>query len=545
MHRLATTLDEVRATRSKKRKVTVLAELWRTLDVDTLSFCLRLLLGQALPGRSLGVGWALASAAAARVSGRSETEVGLLSRELGDFGDALAQLLPEDRSLPLAEVPAALEAIATAVSREEKQSHLEHLLSHASGSEARYLGRALMGELRIGVQASLLEESLAEAFGRPLEAVRKAASLLPDLGHVAMLARADRLAEAMIEPGRPVAFMLATPIEQVKSPVDPALTVVEDKLDGVRTQVHVSQGTVRLFARGLDDVTSSFPGIAHALSSVRGTVILDGELIAVGPDGRARPFQALQRRLGAKGGTVPVEFVAFDCLYADRPLLQAPWTERRACLESLGLRCNPARPLDPSRLVEPQLDEAFTQARARGNEGLMLKRTDSVYEAGSRGASWRKVKRAWATLDVVITRAERGHGRRAGVLSDYTFAVWADSTLQDIGKAYSGLTDLEITALSRRLDELTTRRDGPVQDVEPRVVLEVAFDGLQRSTRHASGFALRFPRIVRVRDDKQAAQADRLETVEALWKAQVASGHREEAPPDAQLSLFKQPKHMK
>jgi DNA ligase-1 len=198
---------------------------------------------------------------------------------------------------------------------------------------------------------------------------------------------------------------------------------------------------------------------------------------------------------------------------------------------------NDATPMRTDLPVDPQLDDAFTAARARGNEGVMLKRVDAPYEAGKRGAAWRKVKRAFATLDVVITRAERGHGKRAGVLSDYTFAVWKGERLVEIGKAYSGLTDLEIDDLTGRLEALTIAREAHFQRIEPRIVLEVAFDGLQRSTRHDSGFALRFPRIARIRDDKQPGQADTLATVSALWQAQLDSGHREERE-TAQLPLF-------
>ncbi|MGH7295486.1 MAG: hypothetical protein ACRELB_11160, partial [Polyangiaceae bacterium] len=180
--------------------------------------------------------------------------------------------------------------------------------------------------------------------------------------------------------------------------------------------------------------------------------------------------------------------------------------------------------------------------RARGHEGLVLKRADAPYDAGRRGQAWIKVKRASATLDVVVVAAEEGHGKRAGVLSDYTFAVWrgeagaADEELVPIGKAYSGLTDEEIDAMTRRLDALTLERRGGVRVVRPQIVLEVAFDGLQRSSRHASGFAMRFPRIARIRDDKTPAEADRMETVEALFAAQVASGHREQAARPARPS---------
>jgi DNA ligase-1 len=309
----------------------------------------------------------------------------------------------------------------------------------------------------------------------------------------------------------------------------------------VRVQAHVVEGRATLFARGQGDVTPAFPEVAAALAGLGRDVVLDGELIAVDAAGRPRPFQALQLRLGRRAGPkedgpeVAVAYVAFDCLYDGGPLLEAPWHERRRRLEALGVPLNPARPLEPGEPLEAQLDRLFEAARARGHEGLVLKRVDALYEAGQRGSAWRKVKRAYATLDVVVTRAERGHGKRARLLSDYTFGVWKGDRLVELGKAYTGLTDAELAALTVRLRGLTVERRGPYLMVAPEVVLEVAFDGIQRSARHGSGFALRFPRIVRVRDDKTPAQADRLESVAALFESLVASRHREEP---AQGSLF-------
>ncbi len=215
--------------------------------------------------------------------------------------------------------------------------------------------------------------------------------------------------------------------------------------------------------------------------------------------------------------------------------MRRPWSERRARLEAFVHRLGApavilsrAEPLAAgSRTLHSSLDEAYVAARSRGHEGLVLKRTDAPYEAGRRGQGWIKVKQANATLDAVVVAAERGHGRRAGVLSDYTFAVWRDGELVPVGKAYSGLTDGEIDTMTAKLEASTTERRGGLHVVRPEVVLEVAFDGVQRSSRHASGFALRFPRIVRIREDKLPEAADSLSAVEAIFEAQVASGHRE------------------
>lgn len=545
MHRLVEALDAVAATRSRKLKVAHLAVLLRALSAEELPLVARLVLGRVLrqgDARALGVGWALLAQAAAAAAGTSVDHVGLEARRVGDVGDALVGLLPaRGQAVSLAQVRDALEAIADAAGREEKLERLTLLFSQAAPAEARYLAKALLGELRIGVQQGTFEEAVAHAFDVPLDEVRRAAALVVDPGDLAALARERRLGEAGVTPGRVVAFMLATPTEAVKEPIDAARTIFEDKLDGIRAQVHVVGGQVRVFARGQDEVTAAFPEVVAAVAGLPRAVVLDGEILAVTADGKPRPFQALQARLGRRAPDasvrerVPVAFVAYDCLYDGESLLAKPWTERRARLEGLGVSVNPVGRFDEAKPLEPQLDEAFAAARARGNEGLVLKRVDAPYEAGRRGSAWRKVKRAFATLDVVVTKAERGHGKRAGVLSDYTFAVWRGERLVDIGKAFTGLTDAELAALTARFEALTTARVGPYHLVRPEVVLEVAFDGLQRSTRHESGFALRFPRIVRVREDKRPEEADTLEAAQALFAAQVDSGHRED---DAQGRLF-------
>lgn len=545
MRRLAQTLDAVKATRSRNEKVSLLAALLAGLTDEELDGAARVIVATPLrvqDQRTLGVGWALLLDAAAAASGRTEHELMLATRDAGDFGEALEPAWPvTDATLPLAQVAPFFEALAAADDRPSKLALLKDTFRKATGAEVKYLAKALLGELRIGVQRSTFDDALAKAFELEPAAVRAASALTPDAQTLARLARTRSLEGASVIVGNVVAFMLATPAEAVKEPIDPALTVVEDKLDGVRVQAHVKDGLVRLFARGSGEVTLAFPEVVTTLAPLQRSLILDGEVIAVTKDGGPRPFQALQARLGRSSPSAsdrqdtPVAYVAFDLLFDERPLLDRPFTERRAALEALPVRTNALHPLDPAKPVEPQLDALFHAARSRGHEGLMLKRTDAPYDAGKRGSAWRKVKRALATLDVVITRAEPGHGKRAGVLSDYTFAVWRNDTLVELGKAYSGLTDAEIVLLSVRLEGLTVGHHGHQRLVRPEIVLEVAFDGLQPSTRHDSGFALRFPRIARVRPDKQPKDADRLETVRALFDAQVRSGHRER---DAQLTLF-------
>ncbi len=354
---------------------------------------------------------------------------------------------------------------------------------------------------------------------------------------------------------------------------------LEDKYDGMRAQLHCGDpshpGRVALYSRNREDITESFPELAEAFAPVDTPLILDGEILgwdyAADPPGRALPFAVLGQRIGRKRvsaedrARVPAIFMAFDLLYAEGTLtLQLPLRERRRQLEAIAARLAPVAvaPLEPprkapaqshlfppatgdlqpatvfprlllspARLVESaeEIDRAYLAARARSNEGVMIKAADSVYQPGRRGLAWVKLKRELATLDVVITGAEYGHGKRAGLLSDYTFAVRGPSgpapgnpaELLNVGKAYSGVTDAEIAELTEFLKAHTLEDQGNFRTVEPLVVLEVAFNNIMRSTRHASGFALRFPRILRLRPDKPLAEIDTLARVEEIYQSQV------------------------
>ena len=368
-----------------------------------------------------------------------------------------------------------------------------------------------------------------------------------------MLARQGRLHEAGLVPFRPVKVMLASPeptAEAILARVlewnaatgpghpaasrqPPAAAVwLEDKYDGIRGQLHKAGGRLVLYSRDLKDVTAAFGELAAALAALPGDAILDGELLAL-RDGRPLPFAALQRRLGRRegdlflGDEVPVEFVAFDLLWRDgRTLIDEPLARRRAELEALAAGVPGLSLARVTRAADAAGVEAgFAAARARGHEGLIVKSPASPYTPGRRGLTWLKLKKAYATLDCVVVGAEYGHGKRNGVLSDYTFAVRDEATgeLKTIGKAYSGLTDAEIAELTAHFLARVRRQRGRYHEVEPDTVLEIAFDTLQPSTRHDSGLAMRFPRIARVRRDKTVADIDTLRTA---WKLVPPQGPR-------------------
>ena len=534
--------------------------------------------------RDLKVGGALLSRVLAKLSGASEAAMHAAYLRHGDLGGAGQELLPAGTvtaSLVLTDVALAFEAIADASKPAAKQQATLGLLQAATPLEAKYLIKIILGDMRTGIKVSLVEEAIAEAYGVAIGEVRKARMLNGNLKEVLELSATGRLSEARMRLFHPLGFMLASPVETVaealkrfseeireetgSAAIGDAPVIkeaqLEDKYDGVRAQIHCGSpehpGRVAIFSRSREDMTASFPEIVEAFSGLAAPLVLDGEILGWG-DGRALPFSALQGRLGRKRVTAnmreatPVVFMAFDVLYAGEPLMERPLQERRRVLEALvereqsrtrvGRRLSTAQGqqtvmdfglginedgfarlvLAPAVQLESveQLEQAYVDARARGNEGVMLKARHSLYQPGRRGLAWLKLKRELATLDVVVTAAEYGHGRRAGWLSDYTFAVRDGEVLRNVGKAYSGVTDAEIARLTQFFLEHTLEDFGSVRAVEPLMVLEVAFNNVMRSDRHDSGFALRFPRILRIRDDKPASEVDTLQRVAEIYESQ-------------------------
>jgi len=388
--------------------------------------------------------------------------------------------------------------------------------------------KVITGELRIGLSEGLVEAGIAEAFGVPIAQVKRLHLVTGDIGETAVRCKSGRLEAASIQLFQPVRFMLASPVEtsaEAYERMGAGTVWTEEKYDGVRCQLHLLDGRVQLYSRDLKGTTEAFPELVESARHIHHNVLFDGEVLAH-RDGRVLRFFALQRRLGRKQVAeelrreVPVALVIFDLLWLDgETLLDEPLEARRRRLEGLGLES----PFLLARVDEarsPQdLERLFGETRARGNEGLMLKDPMSSYTPGRRGLAWLKLKQPLATLDVVVTAVEWGHGKRKGVLSDYTFAVNdpASGRLVNIGKAYTGLTDAEIATMTKRFLELTLEDVGHARLVKPEVVLEVAFDSIQHSGRHLSGYALRFPRIVRIRDDKPVAEIDTLDRVAELY----------------------------
>ncbi len=540
----ARTAEAVAATTSKLRKRDLLASYLRGLAPGELPIAATFFAGRPLPGAAdkLGLGWAQQSQALAAASGADEEALYAAYLRHSDFGDAAAELLatrePGGQPLTLVEVDAAFRAMSDATSTAARVAGMTALFGRATAPEARFAGRIAARELRIGLREGLLEEAIAEAFERPIEAVRRALMLVGEPGEAATLAREDRLAEAALHLGRPIRFMLATPVADA---VEVMRRVggeawIEDKYDGIRAQLHLARADAapQLFSRDLNEITVSFPEVAAAASRLKHRLVIDGELVPYRA-GSVLDFASLQTRLGRVDPSselleqVPVVLVAFDLLHLDgRDLLEVPLRERRAELEALRLPERTGERFLESHLATArtadEVEAHFDDARERRNEGLMVKDPASAYQPGRRGLGWLKLKKALATLDCVVVGVEWGHGKRRGVLSDYTFAVRAPDGegLLTIGKAYTGLTDAEIATMTEHFKETTLRDFGRYRTVVPEVVVEIAFDRIMRSARHKSGFAMRFPRIVRIRDDKTPAEIDNLETVETLFTAQAS-----------------------
>lgn len=552
--------DRIADTSKKLEKTAIVAEYLRSLEPEDAARAALFLSGRPFPAyeeATLGVGGSLLWRAVSEISGKSDSQLRDLYRAHGDLGAVAGAALPERSSeLTLSNLEEEFHTLSSTRGPVSKLAIILKLLGQASPSEAKYIIKIITGDLRIGLKESLVEEAIAKAYDVPLKDVQRANMLLGDIGETLKLASSDSLADAHMRLFHPIDFMLASPAESAADALSYFSDAhVEDKYDGIRAQAHVSNAQVRLFSRTRDEITASFPELPGALAGIPENAILDGEIVAWSANTakpRALPFSVLQQRLGRKKVSekmlrdVPVAYLVFDVLYAgEQLLLNLPLHERVEILGRLLASRKPVaaqsldsqarllfaaedEPAEASLVQAPvfsaktaeELEMLFTAAQDRGNEGLMIKDRNSPYTPGRRGKSWLKLKKELATLDVVVTAVEYGHGKRIGVLSDYTFAVWDGDRLVNIGKAYSGLTDVEIAEMTTWFLKHTVDDQGMRLIVDPQVVLEVAFNNMMRSTRHESGYALRFPRILRIRNDKRPEDADTIETAARIFERQ-------------------------
>jgi DNA ligase 1 len=606
--------DAVASVAGKLEKQRLLADYFRAIEDDhDLRLAVRFAAGRAFAAtdeRVLAVGGAIVWDVLLHILPIDHDELRRLTIASGEIGEALSNVWPQhdvERPLTLHDLSEAFDQLAATGVQERKRALLLRLFQRCgTGREATYLAKIIFRDMRTGAQEGVLQAAVAQAFDRKLAEIQRCQLLVGNLEEVALLARHDQLCCAKFCLFHPIQFMLATPQE---TPADAARTMAgrpffaEDKLDGIRAQVHKQGDRVAIYTRTMDRTDDAFPEVVEAMKRIDADFLIDGEIVPFAA-GAVSPFQHLQRRLGRKKPSAavlkkyPVTIVAFDLLYENGDLLMdRPLRERRARLDALvetlsrhhgraRLRPSlsprsqsregeapseplqsregeaPSEPSSPSLgtpgegrgeglpeisqpplvvthvhhvTIEPEIAAAFDAAKSRRNEGLILKDPDSIYAPGRRGKMWLKIKTHLPTLDCVVTAAEYGHGKRRGVLSDYTFAVWdadpaAGGHLVNIGKAYSGCTDEEIAQLTETFLGLSRGRHGHVHVVEPKIVLEIACDQIQKSGRHGSGFALRFPRIKRIRWDKRPEDADRLSRIAEIYEshANTARGHATE-----------------
>jgi ATP-dependent DNA ligase I len=568
----SSTADAVAATTKKNEKVRLVADYLRSRPLDEAAQAAVFFSGRAFPAweeRTLQVGGALLWRALGEVSHKGEVALTAAYRRHGDLGSAAQELLenvaPLQGTLSLSHVSDVFDELARTSSAAHKLHLLEDLLRRATAVEAKYIIKIISGDLRIGLRESLVEEAIAKAFEEKPASVQRANMLLGDIRQALRLAARHELEQAQMRLFHPLGFMLASPAQDAAEAFSYFThAAVEDKFDGIRAQAHVGGAQdprVRLFSRTLDEISQSFPELPPALRAFPDPAILDGEILAWDvPAGHALPFSELQKRLGRKTVSeemvrnVPVIFMVFDVLYAHgRLAIERLLDERKRLLEEIfasvpagGFAVEYPLPTEtpqgklvfepaisaaegPARVIlsptltadsADELEEIFIAARRRGNEGLMIKDLTSPYTPGRRGKSWLKLKKELATLDVVVTAVEWGHGKRNKVLSDYTFAVRDGEKLLNVGKAYSGLTDVEIAEMTQWFLEHTIEDQGYRRTVEPKIVLEVAFNNMMRSGRHESGYALRFPRILRLRPDKSVEEIDTLDRVKEIYERQ-------------------------
>jgi len=553
---LAEVLEKVEATRKRLQSTALVADFLKALEAEEVEPAVSMILGRAFPKwsqKTLEVRWSIISGILQRVTGSDWGVFGEAFGRSGDIGsasmavyeksDMRRQAVLFEKPLSVLEVRRSLEAIADAEgsgSRQKKERLITALLSQAAPVEAKYLVKVFLGEMRTGFHEGLMERAVAKAFDLPLGLVQAASMALGDIGEVAFLAKfggEESLRSVGFKVFRPVKLMLA----QVADGVAEALaehggeSAFEYKYDGARVQIHKRGGEVRVFSRRLTDTTRSLPEIVDLVKRnvSAGEVILEGEVVAVDSVGVPIAFQHLMRRFKRVHGIaraaeeIPLRLYLFDVLYVDgESLIGHPYFSRRKALAEIAGKISLTAQLVTGSRGEA---EGFLKAAMdAGHEGLMAKKLDSPYTPGTRGKRWLKVKPVLEPLDLVITAAEWGYGRRHEWLSDYYLAARDADTGEflEIGKTFKGLTDAEIIDMTKRLQALVVQNMGHRVVVLPKVVVEVAYNEVQKSPKYKSEMALRFARITRVRDDKAAEDADTIQRVRAIYERQFAKKGR-------------------
>ena len=549
---LADLLEKVEATKKRLAIIGLTADFLKGLDAEEVEPAVSMILGRAFPKwstKTLDVSWATLSDILQRTSAvdwdafreafASTGDIGMAAKTVLEKNKVKKQAVLLNKTLTIAEVRRLLEALASASgsgSRQKKERLMAVLLSQASPVEAKYLVKIFVGEMRTGLYEGLMEQAVAKAFDIPLATVQKASMALGDIGEVAAIAKNEgtaRLSQTSFQVFRPVKLMLA----KVATDVAEALTehggktALEYKYDGARVQIHKRGDEVRIFSRRLSDVTQSLPEVIETVEAniQANDAIVEGEVIVVDQHEHPIPFQHLMRRFKRvhdvqdMAKKIPVRLYLFDVLFLNgESLVSLPYLQRRRILaENAGEIALTTQIVTNKKAVA---EKFLNKAIDAGHEGLMAKKLNSPYTPGTRGKRWFKVKPILEPLDLVITAAEYGYGRRHGWLSDYYLAARNAATGEflNIGKTFKGLTDAEIIEMTRDLMKLIVRQQGNRVIVLPKIVVEVAYNEIQKSPKYKSRMALRFARITRIRVDKSPEEADTIERVWEIFEKQFA-----------------------
>jgi len=544
--------EEIRITKSKNMKVRLLSRYLSSLNDESLSIAVLFLSNRIFPLGSkfvINAGFGTIMQALSEISFLDKDQIQQSYMQYGDMG-ALSEYtvskkhtasLIQQQPLTLPMIHDRFKGMADSIgsdSSKVKKSILKGLFLDCSPLEAKYLTKVINGEMRIGLTEGLVEVAVSAAFNVELKKVREAMLVSGDISQVALLAKSRLLHIAIIKPLQPLSYMLADVMftaEEIINYFQKPL-ICEYKYDGIRAQMHKSGQQVKLFSRNMTNITNAFPELVQAaidskLSSSMENIdfILDGEIMGL-RNGKPLHFQELQKRLRRKNVTgqiltaVPIVYVVFDITYINQEqTIKNPLRQRKEILSSILFREPIINAKQNVANTAQKIIAVFQKSRDDGYEGLVLKDPESQYHPGKRGRYWIKLKQELDTIDAVIVIAEYGQGKRAGVLSDYTFAVRDENDnnqLKIIGKAYSGLTDKEISMITEKLKSIMIKDDGYKIAVKSELILEISFDSIQKSDRHDSGFALRFPRIKNIRSDKNITDIDTLQKVRHIYENQ-------------------------
>ena len=547
---LAELYRRLEKTTLKTLKTKFVADFLKKTPDELLEVVPYLILGKVFPDwdeRELGVGEKLLIKAVSMATGVSEKEIEDSIRDTGDLGESVALALKKKKQKSFFSQPLTIKRVYDTFvkvaeasgegSQDRKMKYLANLFMDAEPEEGKYLARTVLGTMRTGVAEGILRDAIAEAFRVKPELVERAYMLTSDFGYVARVAKLEGnegLSKVRIQVGKPIRPMLAQNAASVKEALieKGGEAAFEIKYDGARVQVHKDGDRVIVYSRRLENVTRAIPDIVEVIkaSLKPEKVIVEGELVAVGEGGRPRPFQFVLRRFRRKYNIeemiekIPLELNLFDILYIDgESLIDTPFVERRKRLESSveeGDKIKLAVQLVTKSAEEAQ--KFYEEALNLGHEGVMAKRLDSVYEPGNRGKKWLKVKPTMENLDLVIIGAEWGEGRRAHLLGSYLVAAYDPHSGEfvPVGKVGSGFTDEDLAEFTKMLKSLIVREEGKFVEIQPKVVIEVTYQEIQKSPKYKSGFALRFPRFVALREDKSPEEADTIERVAELYELQ-------------------------